>query len=104
MNKNKYLDLTLLEPLDELDEEELAFHNELINGKTISVDSLGTRKYYSKIFKESNNRSRAVNIRLKEQDYMGLKTKALELGMPYQSLLNSIIHQYLTGKLKTIVH
>ena len=104
MNKNKYLDLTLLEPLDELDDEELALHNALVNGETTSVDSLDTRKYYSKIFKESNNRSRAVNVRLKEQDYLGLKTKALELGMPYQSLLNSIIHQYLTGKLKSIAY
>lgn len=49
MNKNKYLDLTLLEQLDELDDEELAFHNALINGKTIFIDSLNTCKYYAKI-------------------------------------------------------
>ena len=77
MNKDKYLDLTSLEPLDELDDEELEFHNALINGETISIDSSDTRKYYAKIFKESNNRSRAVNVRLKEQDYIGLKAKAL---------------------------
>lgn len=46
------------------------------------------------------SRSRAVNVRLKEQDYLGLKTKAAELGMPYQSLLNSIIHRFLIGELK----
>ncbi|MBX9598655.1 MAG: hypothetical protein K2X04_08780 [Burkholderiales bacterium] len=99
MNKTKYLDLTALEPIDQLDTEELEFHNALTKGETVSIDTEETRRYYAKVFQVSNGRSRAVNVRLKEQDYIGLKTKALELGMPYQSLLNSIIHQYLTGKL-----
>ncbi len=100
MKKEKYLDLTQLESIDDLDEEELMYQNALVSGETNSIDSPDTRKYYSKIFRESNSRSRAVNVRLKEQDYIGLKAKALELGMPYQSLLNSIIHQFLTGELK----
>jgi predicted DNA binding CopG/RHH family protein len=103
MTKAKYLDLTALEPIDKLDEEELEFHNALTTGETISIDTEEARRYYAKVFQVSNGRSRAVNVRLKEQDYIGLKTKALELGMPYQSLLNSIIHQYLIGKLKSIV-
>jgi predicted DNA binding CopG/RHH family protein len=101
MKKEKYLDLTQLEPVDDLDEEELMYHHALVSGETNSIDSPDSRIYYSKVFKESNRRSRAVNVRLKEQDYIGLKAKALELGMPYQSLLNSIIHQFLRGELKS---
>lgn len=101
-NKTKYLDLSLLEPIDELDDDELEIHNALISGETLSIDSKDSRKYYSKIFKEANARSRAISVRLQEQDYIGLKAKALELGLPYQSLLNSIIHQYLTGKLQNV--
>ncbi len=101
MKKGNYIDLTMLEPIDALDEEELEFHNDLTSGKTKSIDSPEVRKYYARIFKDSNSRSRAINFRLKEQDYIGLKAKALELGLPYQSLLNSIVHQFLTGKLKT---
>ena len=103
MSKDKYLDLSALEPLDDLDDEELEFHKTLTNGETISIDSKDTRKYYAKIFKASNSRSRAISLRLQEQDYIGIKAKALELGIPYQSLLNSIIHQYLTGKLQPII-
>jgi predicted DNA binding CopG/RHH family protein len=91
------IDLTKLEPVDDLDEEELELHNDLTSGKTKSIDSAEVRKYYAKIFKDSNSRSRAINFRLKEQDYIGLKAKALELGMP---LLNSIVHQFLTVRLK----
>lgn len=98
--KTQYLDLSQLEAVDTLDDEELELHNALINGETESIDSALVRKRYTTLFRESNRRSRAVNVRLKEQDYIGLKTKALELGMPYQSLLNSIIHRFLNGEFK----
>lgn len=65
MNKeSKYLDLTLLEPIDQLDDEELEFHQALTSGETLSIDSNESRKYYSKIFKEANSRSRAISVRL----------------------------------------
>jgi len=44
MKKNKYLELSQLEPVDNLDDEELEFHHALINGKTESIDSAETRK------------------------------------------------------------
>lgn len=102
MKKKEYINLDELVPIDDLDDEELELHRLLTTGKTKSIDSEELRGYYTKVFKESNSRSKAVNIRLKEQDYIGLKAKAMELGMPYQSLLNSIVHQFLTGKLKSI--
>lgn len=103
MKKHDTLDLMDLEPVDQLDEEELVIHKELITGNTISVDSTETRARYAKIFKESNKRSKAINLRLQENDYIGIKAKAMELGMPYQSLINSIIHRFLTGDLHSDV-
>ncbi len=41
-----------------------------------------------------------MNIRIAQRDLEGLKTKALEEGMPYQTLVASILHKYVTGKLK----
>jgi predicted DNA binding CopG/RHH family protein len=41
-----------------------------------------------------------MNIRIAQRDLEGLKTKALEEGMPYQTLVSSILHKYVTGKLK----
>ena len=40
-----------------------------------------------------------MNIRIAQKDLEGLKTKALEEGMPYQTLVSSILHKYITGKL-----
>ena len=38
-----------------------------------------------------------VNFRINESDLEKLKSKALSEGIPYQTLLNSIIHKYLNG-------
>ena len=40
---------------------------------------------------------KAINIKVLESDLEKLKSKALEEGMPYQTLLNSVLHKYITG-------
>jgi predicted DNA binding CopG/RHH family protein len=42
---------------------------------------------------------RQLNIRLSQKDFTALKAKAIELGIPYQFLISSIIHKYLSGYL-----
>ena len=42
---------------------------------------------------------KAINIKVLESDLEKLKSKALEEGMPYQTLLNSVLHMYITGQL-----
>jgi predicted DNA binding CopG/RHH family protein len=42
---------------------------------------------------------KAINIKVLESDLEKLKSKALEEGMPYQILLNSVLHKYITGQL-----
>ena len=42
---------------------------------------------------------KAINIKVLESDLERLKAKALEEGMPYQTLLNSVLHKYITGQL-----
>jgi predicted DNA binding CopG/RHH family protein len=41
-----------------------------------------------------------MNIRIPKRDLLALKAKALEQGMPYQSLVSSTLHKFVTGKLK----
>ena len=99
MKKEQILDFASLEPVDNLDEEELAIHQELINEKYQSIDSPEMRKHYVKVKKDANKRSKAISLRLQENDYIGIKVKARELGLPYQSLINSIIHRFLVNDL-----
>ena len=40
-----------------------------------------------------------INIRLPETDLEGLKLRAEEEGMPYQTLIASILHKFVTGRL-----
>ena len=43
-----------------------------------------------------------INVRISKRDVDVLKTKALEEGIPYQTLVTSILHKYVTGKLTDV--
>ncbi len=51
------------------------------------------------IVKQKNTRKRQVNLRMLESDISKLKATALSEWIPYQSLMQSVIHKYLQGKL-----
>ncbi len=42
----------------------------------------------------SLHKTRNINIRLSERDLQKLKVKAAEKGIPYQTLVASVLHQY----------
>lgn len=44
-------------------------------------------------------KDRRVNIRLSSGDLSDIQVKALEEGMPYQTLIASVLHKYVTGQL-----
>lgn len=41
-----------------------------------------------------------INIRLSSKDLRGLQKKALAEGIPYQTLVASILHKYVEGRLR----
>jgi len=45
-------------------------------------------------------KNKRINIRLSERDLFGIQTKAVEEGLPYQTLISSILHKYLSGTLR----
>ena len=45
------------------------------------------------------NKTRRVNLRVTERDFNLAHSRAREEGMPYQTLLSSVIHKYLSGRL-----
>ena len=83
-----------------LDEEEKKWMDEVENGNLKSIPNLSTEK--SEIIestKQSFSKGLRVNVRVSDFDLNKLKAKAIEEGMPYQTLIGSILHQYATGKL-----
>jgi len=43
------------------------------------------------------NKRKAINLRLLETDLEQIKTEAIKDGIPYQTLISSIIHKYVNG-------
>ncbi len=44
-------------------------------------------------------KTRRVNLRVTERDFSRAHARAREEGIPYQTLLSSVIHKYLAGRL-----
>ena len=50
-------------------------------------------------------KDRRMNIRISDRDLKSLKARAAEDGIPYQTLVTSVLHKYVSGRLteKTII-
>ena len=44
-------------------------------------------------------KDKRVNLRLTQKDYHQIQIKAIEEGIPYQTLISSLVHKYLNGSL-----
>jgi len=44
-------------------------------------------------------KDKRVNIRMTERDFVHIQKTALHEGLPYQTLISSILHKYLNGRL-----
>jgi len=45
-------------------------------------------------------KDRRINIRISSKDLRALQKRALEEGIPYQTLVSSILHKYVSGRLR----
>jgi len=43
-------------------------------------------------------KDKRVNIRMTERDMVNFQKKALQEGLPYQTLLSSVLHKYINGR------
>ncbi len=49
--------------------------------------------------RKTMKKDKRITIRLYEHDYQGIQKKAMEMGVPYQTLISGIIHRYIEGDL-----
>ncbi len=84
----------------ELDIEEQELLKSLENDEWESILNLEDEiKSHKEIAKNTLRKDKRINIRLSANDLEALKTNAEELGLPYQTLVSSILHQYASGRL-----
>ena len=64
-----------------------------------SAPSKEELKEIKKIAKTIFRKNKRITIRLYEHDYRGIQKKAMGKGIPYQTLISGMIHQYIEGEL-----
>jgi predicted DNA binding CopG/RHH family protein len=83
-----------------LDDEENNLLEEFERGNLKSVKDLKkAKKEAIKAAEDFLKKDNRINIRLSEFDLSLIKRRAAEEGMPYQTLISSILHKYVTGRL-----
>lgn len=60
------------------------------------------RVYLAQAAEETFKKDKRINIRISSRDLEVLQRRTLEEGLPYQSLIASILHKYASGSLKDI--
>jgi len=77
------------------------------------LESLGADEYESVLTDERRQeleaaashtfkKDKRINIRISNRDLTAIQSKASEEGLPYQTLVSSIIHKYISGSLMDI--
>jgi len=81
--------------------EEKELRQSIENGEWTTVPNFDEIKQnLTKAAAETAMKDFRINVRISKRDVEALKTKALEDGIPYQTLVTSILHKYVTGRLK----
>lgn len=68
-------------------------------GQLKSVASKAELEKFKAAARATAIKDRRVNIRLSSGDLSDIQVKALEEGVPYQTLIASVLHKYVTGRL-----
>ena len=69
------------------------------DGKLKSVATRAELAKFKSAARATAIKDRRVNIRLSSGDLQDIQAKALEEGLPYQTLIASVLHKYVTGRL-----
>jgi len=84
----------------EYSDEEIDILDAIENGRTVSTSSLDDEKHrYQMAATATLRKDKRVNIRISEHDLLALQRKAIEEGIPYQTLISSLLHRYINGRL-----
>ena len=78
----------------ELTKEEKKILKTFDEGRFRSVLTPSRKRTLVAVAKNTSNKAKNINIRLSERDLYKLKVVASRKGIPYQTLVASLIHQY----------
>ena len=87
-----------------LDEEELQILGDFERGEFVSVQNFRAEKRRLEVdARKTFQKDKRINIRISSRDLVKLQKRAAMEGVPYQTLIASTLHKFVTGKLKEAV-
>lgn len=90
----------MMNDFNPLDNEEQELLESIKNDEWKSVNNIDELKSQAKEYATATlKKDKRMNIRIAERDLLNLKVKALEEGLPYQTLVSMVLHKYVTGQL-----
>jgi len=85
-----------------LNKEEREILEDFEAGEFESVLTSGRKRRLREIAEANLKKDRRINIRISSRDLESLQRRALEEGIPYQTLVSSILHKYVSGSLHDV--
>ena len=82
-----------------LNQEEKELLESYENDEWVSISTPSDIARYKAAAKNTFKKDKRVNIRMSEMDLELLQERALIEGLPYQTLMSSVLHKYVTGRL-----
>lgn len=83
-----------------LDKEEQALKASIEKGDWKPVKNMAAEiDKYAQYAKNTLKKAQRISIRMSKNDFIGIQSKAVEEGVPYQTLITSIVHKYVQGRL-----
>lgn len=83
-----------------LSKEEKTILDSVEKGEWRSVKEVKRKKgKYQEYAKATFRKDKRVNIRISEKDLINIQKKAVDEGLPYQTLISSVLHKFVTGRL-----
>lgn len=86
-----------------LDDEEKEILADIESGQYVSDLTPERKKEIEAMAKQSFKKDKRINIRLTSRDLTSLQLRAVSEGIPYQTLISSILHKYVSGNLKDML-
>jgi predicted DNA binding CopG/RHH family protein len=85
---------------NKLDRDEKEILEAYKNDEFVEIPEMDSKiKRHVEYAKETFRKNKRINIRISQKDLESIQRKSLEEGIPYQTLISSLIHRYISGKL-----
>ena len=87
-------------PLPALEADEQQLLDAFEQGALTSVATPALLNDLHQSARATGQKDQRINIRLSSGDLQAIRTRALQEGVPYQTLISSVLHKYVSGTLQ----